>query len=627
MAARMSKPPPIETTPDPSPLDDRDSRDNRDTAKLSRRKRTGSKPQSRGNRGGILYPRFKLFQDAQGYRDGVYWIGIGKDETNLPCELKPEWVCSPLTIAATTRDATGNEWGRLLVFCDRDGNEHRWAMPMAMLAAGGEELRAQLLRQGLEISSAPRLRHRLTEYIQSATPYKAARCVTRTGWHGDVFVTPSASYGDTEAARVILQTTDPSGTALAVAGTLEEWQQHVSIQCIGNARLILAISTAFAATCIGLVGMEGGGLHLRGGSSSGKTTALMVAASMYGAPTYARTWRQTDNALEAVAALHSDSLLILDEISQLDPKHAGQCAYLLANGQGKGRAARDGSARATSSFRLLFISAGEIGLDALVTEGGGTPRAGQEVRVVEIPADAGAGLGLFECVPDGMTPGQFADELKTAAAAYYGRPVPAFLHKLVADVESARNTLRKMRDTAAAGWLERSTDGQVTRVAQRLALIGAAGELATDYGLTRWPAGEAQRAAHACFRSWLDARGSKGNVEPLQMLAQMRGFLEAHGDSRFTNWSEDPESTRTFNRAGFRRQTDDGPEFYMYREVFKREASKGYDYREMARVLASYGALLLDSDGGTTRKERLPDKRTDRVYRILPALWGDGPFL
>jgi putative DNA primase/helicase len=40
-----------------------------------------------------------------------------------------------------------------------------------------------------------------------------------------------------------------------------------------------------------------------------------VAASVYGGASYLQRWRTTDNALEAIAAQHSDCLLILDELS------------------------------------------------------------------------------------------------------------------------------------------------------------------------------------------------------------------------------------------------------------------------------------------------------------------------
>ncbi|MGE5164659.1 MAG: DUF927 domain-containing protein [Sphingobacteriales bacterium] len=57
---------------------------------------------------------------------------------------------------------------------------------------------------------------------------------------------------------------------------------------------------------------DGGGVHLRGPSSVGKTALLRSAASVYGPPSFLRSWRATANALEATAEQHTDTLLALD---------------------------------------------------------------------------------------------------------------------------------------------------------------------------------------------------------------------------------------------------------------------------------------------------------------------------
>ncbi len=603
---------------------DRDNRDSRDTAPDNGLSCPDDSEGDRDNRDKTPRARFDLRKASKGESPGVYWIGTIQDKkTGFISELPAAWICSPLTVAAQTRDPQSSEWGRLLVFDDNDRREHRWAMPMRMLAGSGEELRAQLLADGLVITSNPSDRRRVADFIGRGKPDVMARCVARTGWHGDVFAMPRETFGDTAAEPVIFQSAAPDGVALGQVGTLDGWREQVATPCAGNSRLVLALSCAFAGPCIGLLNAEGGGVHLRGPSSCGKTTAAAVAASAYGPPSFVRTWRQTDNALEGVAALHSDLLLILDEMGQLDPKHAGAVAYLLANGQGKGRSHRDGSPRAISTWRVLFFSTGEVGLSDLVTQGGGRVRAGQEVRVVDLAADAGEGLGLFDRVPDGMSAGAFADGLKRAASSHYGTAAPAFLRALVADPEKARELLRAMRDTLAAD-LAGDADGQVRRVADRFALIAAAGELATAYGLTGWRPDDAERAIRICFTSWLATRGTRGAAEPAAMLAQVRGFLEAHGESRFTSWNATDTAPRTINRAGFRRQTQDGPEFFIEREVFRRELSQGFDPAQVARALADAGALILGS-GEATRKERLPDGRHARVYRIGPALWEDVP--
>jgi uncharacterized protein (DUF927 family) len=60
---------------------------------------------------------------------------------------------------------------------------------------------------------------------------------------------------------------------------------------------------------------------------------------------WARSWRTTDNALEAVAAAHCDLLLCLDEMSEAGAEVVAASSYMLANGAGKSRAARDGGGK------------------------------------------------------------------------------------------------------------------------------------------------------------------------------------------------------------------------------------------------------------------------------------------
>ncbi len=566
-------------------------------------------------------PHFELVEAGIGPTPGVYWCDVVRDRGTITGQASPEWICGRLRVTAMTRDAQNGEWGRLLVFQDADANEHRWTCPQSMHAGNGDELRSMLLREGLTITANPRLRRMVGDYIQSESPNVRARCVSRTGWHGDVYVLPRQTFGDTEAAPVLFQAATIDSISLAQGGTLEGWLNNVSAPCVGNSRLVFVICMGFAGPCLGLVDDDGGGIHLRGSSSTGKTTALRISASVYGPPSYAGTWRATDNGLEGVAAMHSDMLVILDELSQLEPRHAGQVAYLLANGQGKSRSHRDGSPRLPARWRVLFLSAGEIGLADLVAESGGRARAGQEVRVIDLAADAGAGLGLFDRVPDGVAPGVFADALRRACGTHYGHALPTFLKVLVANPGRAREILRALRSSIADKLAPHDASGQVQRVANRFALVAAAGELATAYKLTGWETGEAERAAQVCFRAWFEARGTAGNAEPVAMLSQVRAFLEVNGDARFSRWGA-ADSARTINRAGFRKDSAAGPTYFVERECFRREVCQGFDPQAVARALANTGALQTDGRNFSC-KPLLPDGRRTRVYVILPALWGD----
>lgn len=578
--------------------------------------------------------------------DGVWHQGIDQ-EGNIK---KPEWVCSRLDVEALTRNAEGNGWGYLLSFSDPLGRLQQWAMPSRMLSGDGGEYRALLLDRGLRIAPSPRARNLLTQYIQTRQPEQHALCTDRVGWHGSSFVLPHETIGTDEAERIVFQSDSAMENTFRAKGTTAQWRERVAALCVGNSRLAFAVACAFAGPLLRPAGVESGGFHLRGDSSSGKTTALRVAASVYGAPSFMQRWRTTDNALEAIAAQHSDCLLILDELAQVDPKTAGECAYMLANEQSKARATRNGAPRARLAWRLLFLSAGELGLADHMAEGMKRTRTGQEVRMADIPADAGMGMGAFETLHSSPTGADLSRLVTAASGSYYGAVGLDWLQWLTTHADTLKTRTRKAAADLAGQWVPHGASGQVERVAARFALVAVAGELATEAGLTGWPEGESVRAIKVCFDAWLNARGGAGNGEVASMLRQVRRFLELHGEGRFTWWhrASDDHNAKTLQRAGFRRMvSEDGTpiksdpehqreygermsptlgesvrvEYFVMPETFKSEVCQGFDPQAVCRVLHSHGCLVAREAERFSVKERLPGLGPSRCYRIAPAIF------
>lgn len=235
-------------------------------------------------------------------------------------------------------------------------------------------------------------------------------------------------------------------------------------------------------------------------SSSGKSTALKVAASVWGNPqAYCRLWRSTTNGLEGLAALHNDGLLILDELSQMELKEAGEAAYLLANGQGKTRALRHGTVKQSSRWSLFFLSAGEESLMTLMARAGQKPNAGQEIQLADIEADAGFHMGIFEKIHNQVSPATMALSLKEYSSKYFGAVGMAWLQKVVANQQSiATHIVDGIQEFVNSVILQDLT-GQIIRVARRFALVAVAGEVASQYGLTGWKEGESTYAAYKCI--------------------------------------------------------------------------------------------------------------------------------
>lgn len=443
----------------------------------------------------------------------------------------------------------------------------------------------------------------------------------KTGWFQSVFVLPDRTLG--ASTELVLFQSEKAMQQYTQAGTLDDWQQHVASLCVGNSRLTLAVCAAFAAPLLHLAGQDSGGIHFVGPSSIGKTTLLRVGASVFGGAGYIQTWRATGNGLEGLCALHNDTLLVLDEMGEVDAKEAGSIAYMIGNGVGKARANRSGDTRPRKTWRLLFLSSGEVGLAQHMTEGGKAARAGQEVRLIDLPADAGSGLGVFEQLHDFASGGDLANALKEATRTHYGTAGLAFIDSVATNIAILPPQLKH----AIAGFIDEylpdNAGGQAARVCARFAIMAAAGEIATAYGITGWEAGTAKKAAALCFREWLDQRGGAGNLERVAILASVRAFFETHGESRFTAVTGDPDRV-TINRAGFRQVNGTSEDFYVLTEAYKREVCAGFDPRTVTKVLRDAGWLKCAKDGTPTQKKSFPGMGETRVYVLSSSLWSDG---
>jgi putative DNA primase/helicase len=535
---------------------------------------------------------------------------------------KPElWLAGPFRVLAETRDVEGNSWGVLLYWKDHDGREHRLALPRSSLAGDGADARRALLDGGLPVAPGRAARDRLTAFLTIVRSPCRMTATLRIGWHGTSFVLPDRCVGAVNGEEAFLQSLGTADHAFRQKNTLEQWQHDVARLAIGNSRLALAIAAAFASALVGPCESESGGLHFRGASSIGKSTALAVAGSVWGGAAYVCSWRATANGLEAVALRHCDALLCLDELAQITAREAAEVAYMLANGSGKSRSARDGTARRVARWRLLFLSSGEIGLADKVAEDGRGKRiaAGQQVRIVDIPADPGAGFGLFEELHGFPNAEALATHLRGATQSAFGSAAGPFLKHVTADLDRVRSSVRQRIAAFVAQHVAPEADGQVHRVAQRFALIAAAGELAVEADVLPWRSGEASTACSRVYQDWLDARGDIGPAEISHGLLQVRSFLLAHGMSRFLAAWDEGVDLRLAPRdmAGFRKREIEGWDYYVTPSAWKEEICRGFDSRALADHLIKRGWLLPPS--GVRHRAKavsVPGQNKLRLYHV-----------
>jgi uncharacterized protein (DUF927 family) len=538
--------------------------------------------------------------------------------------VETHFVSGSFEVLGRVRTANGQHWARLLRWCDEDQRSHNLAIPDADLHGDAKALAAILAGQGLKVSTGKGRQH-LAHYLNGVRCDRRLTLVDRTGWHEidgqRGFVLPERAIGiDTNALVLNSRGESPYD----VRGTLKDWQSGVGRLVCGHTRLMFAISTALAGTMLWLVDQEGGGFHFFGDSSTGKTTIAAAAASVWGrgsSPGFMRSWRSTANAVEAAAAAHNDTALVLDEIGLVDAREAAAAVYQLAAGVGKSRMSKDLSIRPTLTWLTTVLSTGELRLTDKLRENGQRPMAGQCIRLVDVPADAGQGFGVFSHPGVTGSAKDLADHIKLAARTHYGTAGPAFLERVLkAGLEEVKDALEAAIAKFRADHVPKEADGQVQRAADRFGLVAATGELASEFGILPWPRGSAYTAASVCFRAWLDRRGGIEPAEAREMIAGVRHFIEAHGESRFADLNAALLNSRpVVNRTGFRQGSGEAEEWWCLPETWKEEVCAGLDPTQTARVLAERGMLIPGSDGFTTVKRVWG--RPTRVYVVTAKIF------
>jgi putative DNA primase/helicase len=520
-------------------------------------------------------------------------------KTNDQSDSEPKRVSAAFEILGRAREPDGNRWGLYIRWLDPDGRPHEKFISAAALQAEPGALCSELADQGLLISRS--LQRSFQLYLEGAPIDKRITRVRRVGWqevsNQKIFALPHIHLVRAGMDNLILDGVEAS--QFAIKGNLDDWRHSIGLQCKGQMLPMLAISTALAGPLLYLSNLEGGGIHIFGGSSIGKTTILAAAASVWGrggSSGFIRTWRSTANGLEGASASSCDTALVVDELGLVDPKDLATAVYMLAGGMGKQRARINGSAQEIKSWRVMVVSSGEMPIAVKLSEDRGyKPKAGQLLRILDVSADQGNGFGVFTHITGFESPGLLAKSIKHSAQSFYGSAGPAFVKYLMArsDIEEH---LHSEIQSFAKHFADTSTDSQIGRVAEKFGLIAVAGELAIEAGILPWEAGSATTASTAAFKSWLQERGSNEPYEVTSAVDQVRLFMEQYSGSRFHDL-DDISSKQPINRAGWVKGVGDLRRWLIPPEIWKNEICRGHNATHVARYLAEKGMLEKSNDG------------------------------
>ena len=226
------------------------------------------------------------------------------------------------------------------------------------------------------------------------------------------------------------------------------------------ARIVLAAS--FASVLVKPCNCLPFFVHLWGGTETGKTVSLLLAASVWGNPEigkYIQTFNATEVGKELGAAFCNSLPLIIDELQLVkdNRKDFDKMIYQLSEGVGRARGRKQGGLQRTPTWRNCIITTGEF---PIISPNSG---AGAVNRTIEI-----------DCHAEHL----FDDPKKTATALYsnYGFAGREFIEHLMDDdgVEHVQRLQEAMQERL-------KTDDTMDKQTASAALILAADVLAEEW--------------------------------------------------------------------------------------------------------------------------------------------------
>ena len=540
-------------------------------------------------------------------KDGVFWVSPKVDKDNGEIINNESWLASPMDVIGTGRDDKDQY---LVIRWAAFGADTATTAAIPLADIGEREGWRTMKAGGINVTTKSSLRAILADWLQRSGSRELWRVAHATGWQCGAYIMPDGEIIGTPESPVLFSGRSSAAAGYTTAGSAESWKSSVARLAFGNYSMMTGIGAALAAPLIGLVGADGFGIHFYEQSSAGKTTTANVASSLYGNPDLLRlTWYGTALGLANEAAAHNDGLMPLDEVGQgADPVSVSQSAYALFNGVGKLQGAKEGGNRDLKRWRTVAISSGEMDLETFIASAGRKTKAGQLVRLLNIP------LSKAVRFHDHQNGKQHADALKDAYQHHHGAAGREWIKWLADHQQQAIDTVRecesRWRSLIPADYGE-----QVHRVGARFAILEAA--LLLGDVVTGWDAQTCRDAIQHSYNAWVREFGT-GNKEHQQIIEQTEAFLNAHGLSRFAPFPYSPADLPIKDLAGYRQRGDheESPMiFYTFPSAFEQEIAKGFNAKQFAEVLKNSGMLTPPNSGrGYQRKSPRIQGRQFNVY-------------
>ena len=254
---------------------------------------------------------------------------------------------------------------------------------------------------------------------------------------------------------------------------------------------------------------------------------------------------------------------------------------------------------------------------------------GIDSRCADIGVEVAPGVSFESVAPFGSSR-ELVKRLAKLADTHYGHAGPKFVRYLIDNPEAIDRAASYCKEQQER-LISAGDDPQVERVADRFALVGAAGLLAIEAGVLPIQPESVIQAATRCFEDWKAQRGGNQSAETLAAKRHLKLFFDLHGPSRFETLKKDAgengkiETRRSSDfpvrdRCGYSERTDDGAKQYIVLpEAWRSSVCGSHCPKLMAKIAREAGALELGEGGRLQKKIRLPDyPNGTRAYVLRP---------
>ncbi len=390
------------------------------------------------------------------------------------------------------------------------------------------------------------------------------------------------------AARCVAEAGGRSvGAEFCRSGTFEEWVSLMTAVA-HYPRVLGGLYAALSAVLLRIFGQPGFVFEWAGETSSGKTTALRVAASAFGKntpsqqETLVRSWNITHVGLERTCAVQPDLPLFLDESQQWSgrPEALAGAVYMLANGTGRVRGTKAGGTQEVAQWRIVTLSTGEKQLGAFAPGSGG-----DKARVLSLTQQP---FG-----PPSAETRHLVSRINRTLDNQYGTPAFMFV-QWVAEHRRDWPLWRERHAAEAERLAALYPDNRVAgRLASAFAAIVVTADLIHEFLSLPWDHRPALESV------WADiAAGLTDADRPLAALA----FLYQHAVSH----------ERQFHRAGIDDPVPhqgwlgtidtDGTVWFIREQALKLLNAEGYPGKATLQSLAARELMDIGSDGSGKAK-------------------------